>query len=226
MRDESIVHAPDRARRVPKSMLAAPLLLGLLVFHFIAVGLHVCPPNLVSVAARPWVDAYIHPYFTQRWELFAPDPGGINRAVHIRCHRVAADGPVATDWIDVTAPLVAAHQRNRFGAAGRVLRAANPRLTIDQVLERRAVETMDGELAEQALEVLDERARRVFERGKAHAQRVASAECKRRFGSEIEQVEVRVVISRVAPYGQRHAPPPQTPTAIALPPMPYVEVSL
>ena len=132
MGDASVADAPHRTRHVPKSMLAAPVLLGLLVVHFVAVGLHVCPPNPVSVAARPWVDAYIHPFFFQRWELFAPEPGGKNRALEIRCHRREAQGPVVTDWIDVTAPLIAAHQRNRFGAAGRMLRAANPRLMIDQ----------------------------------------------------------------------------------------------
>lgn len=226
MREDQPAHAPRDATRLPKSMLAAPILLGLLVFHFVAVGLHVCPPNPVSVAAQPWVDPYIHPYFSQSWELFAPEPGGTNDAVHIRCHRWDEEALVVTDWINITAPMLGAHQRNRFGAASRMLRAARPRLVRNQEEERRAVRHMDGDLAERATELLDARAAAYLERGKAHMQRLASAECKRRFGPAIEQVEARRVSTKVPPYGLRESPPSRAATAIALPPMPYVEVSL
>lgn len=225
MCDKQLAHAPNSARRLPPSMAAAPILLGLLVFHFMAVGLHVCPPNPVSVAAQAWVRPYIHPYFSQRWELFAPEPAGTNYAVHIRCHRLDDNERIVTDWIDITAPLLDAHQRNRFGAASRMLRASRPRLTTNRKTERRAVASMDGPLARRATELLDAEGRRAFERGAAHAQRLASAECARRFDDVIEQVEVRIVSTKVPPYGLRHDPPPQSPTAIVLPAMPYVEVS-
>lgn len=209
-----------------KSLLAAPLLLGVLMFHFVAVGLHVCPPNPVSVAAEQWVTPYIQPYFSQSWELFAPEPGGTNDAVHIRCHRWDAQQLVVTDWIDITAPMLRAHQRNRFGSASRMLRASRPRLAPNQEAQRRAVKHMDGALAARVTELLDAQAAHHLKRGKAHIQRLASAECKRRFGPAIEQVEARRVSTKVPPYGLRESPPPQTATAIAFPPMPYVEVAL
>ncbi len=226
MREDQFANAPHDARRWPKSLLAAPILLGLLVFHFTAVGLYVCPPNPVSLASRAWVEPYINPYFSQRWELFAPEPGGTNDSVQVRCHRQVAGALVVTDWIDITAPLVRAHQRNRLGSASRMLRAARPRLAKDQRALRRAVRHLDGELAERATALLDDEATAYFERGKAHLQRLASAECKRRFGSEVELIEARRLSTKVPPYGLADAPPSQRATAIAVPPMPYVEVSL
>ncbi len=214
---------------IPRTLLAAPLLLGALVLHFVAVAMYVGPPNPASTAARPWVDAYIHPYFTQRWQLFAPEPAGRNQVMHIRCTLDSGAGPQLTPWIDITTPLVEAHQRNRLGSASRMLRATEPRLFPSQGRQRKALERLGGPLAEQAREALDHEADVVFSRGKAHLQRLASAECKRRHaaaGVQIARVEARRVVTKVPPYGRRHEPNDDQGTAYVMPTMDYVEVDL
>ena len=229
MRTDAKDPAGREAGPVPTIIVVAPVLLGLLMFHFVMVGLYVCPPNPVSLTARPWVHAYISPYFTQRWQLFAPEPGGINEYVHVRCHLVEGDQPRITPWVDVTTPLLRAHQRNRLGASSRMLRASMPRLIAAQSKERAAIDHLDGPLADEARARLDREAQRVFEQGRAHLQRLASAECKRRHAApdvRIERVEARRLSKKVPPYGMRHRAPPDPGRGYALPPMDYVEVSL
>ncbi len=230
MCENGFVRAPADDRKVPTVVLAAPVLLGLLLFHFVAVGLHVCPPNPVSLSARPWVQAYLSPYFVQRWRLFAPDPGGRNELLHVRCHLREGSTRSSTDWIDVTTPIIQAHQRNRLGAPSRVLRAYRPQLGVARDLERRAIKHLDGELAEWATRRLDEEAAAVFDQGKAHVQRIASAECKRRFATHqvaIEQVEARLITVAVPPFGRRGVNVEvREGTALNLSAMDYVEVDL
>lgn len=212
----------------PRLILVAPVLAALLLLHFIAVGLFVCPPNLVSVAARPWVHAYVVPYLSQSWELFAPEPANRNESLHVRCHLRDGEAVRTTDWIDITAPWIAAHQRNRFGASSRMLRAQKARLAPARQLERKVLAQLDDEQARRATEILDAEADAVFERGKEHTRRIASAACKRRFAAQtttITHVEARMVTVPVVEYGRRDDGAPQG-TAIALPKMPYVEVSL
>lgn len=213
--------------RVPKTLLAVPVLLGLLLAHFTLVGLHVVPPNPVSLKARPAIRAWVLPYFSQRWELFAPEPGGKNTWIHVRCGLADADGEYVTPWIDVTTPLLEQHHANRLGQAHRMLRAFRPRLAHNRDFERRAVKHLDGELAERATAYLDEDARLQFERGRSHMQRLASAECKRRFGSTtIREVEARRVTAPVPAFGRRGDATPPDARALTLPAMPYVEVAL
>lgn len=214
---------------LPKTLLAAPVLLGFLVVHFTLVGLHVVPPNPISLKATPVIRAWVLPYFSQRWELFAPEPAGKNEWTHVRCHLVDEDGEHITPWIDVTTPLVQAHQRNRLGQASRMLRASRPALGVDRVFERRAIEHLGSERAAQATRLLDDEAAEQFERGKAHMQRLASAECKRRFarpGVAIEKVEARALHSKIPPFGARHRTKTLNAQAMTLPPMDYVEVTL
>ncbi len=216
-------------RPLPKTLLAAPVLLGLLVVHFTLVGLHVVPPNPISLRAQPAIRQWVLPYFSQSWQLFAPEPAGKNEWTHIRCHLTDEDGEHVTPWIDVTTPLVLAHQRNRLGQAGRMLRASRPRLGIDREFERRAIKHLASERAAQASRLLDEEAREQFDRGKAHMQRLASAECKRRFagpGVVIDTVEGRELRSPIPQFGARHETKALDAQAMTLPPQDYVEVAL
>ena len=213
----------------PKLILVAPVLAALLLFHFIAVGLFVCPPNLVSVQARPWVHAYVVPYFSQSWELFAPEPANRNDVLHVRCHLREDGTDRVTDWIDVKAPWIEARERNRFGVSSRMLRAQQSRLAASRQFERKIIAQLDVAHAPPATEILDAEAEAVFEQGKEHTQRIASAACKRRFAAEtttITEVEARLVTVPVVEYGKRDDGHARQGTAMALPPMRYVEVSL
>lgn len=213
-------------QHLPKTLLAAPALLAVLLFHFTLVGLHVSPPNPVSIRTEPLIHAYMLPYLAQRWQLFAPEPGGRNDSIHVRCHLIEGSSSRTTEWIDITTPLIRAHQRNRFGQADRMLPAYQPRFAIPRDFERKAIEHLDGPVAERAKRILDEEAEHQFNNGKAHLQRVASAACKRRFGrAQIERVDARVVQTKVVPFGVKDHSIPNA-NALSFPAMPYVEVDL
>lgn len=214
---------------LPKTLLAAPVLLGLLLVHFTLVGLHVVPPNPISMRAQPAISAWVLPYFAQRWELFAPEPAGKSAWIHVRCHVHDEDGEHLTPWLDITTPLIEAHHRNRLGQANRMLRASRPQLAIDRELERKAIKHLDTEPSRRAARILADEAELQFEHGKAHMQRLASAECKRRFagrGVVIDTVQARQVRSEIPAFGARHDTTSVEGQALTLPPMDYVEVSL
>ncbi|MEO0459947.1 MAG: DUF5819 family protein [Myxococcota bacterium] len=204
-------------------------LFALFLFHFTAVLLYVSPPNLVSLSSRPWVESYIDPIFSQRWELFAPEPGGRNQRLHIQCHGEADGETWSSDWIDITTPIVRAKRVNRLGPAARMLRASSPRMLPDQRHERRILKKLEGPLAERALAALNQQSKKAFDDGLLHMQRLASAECKRRFTEQdyvLRRVEVRQLVEWVRPYGKRHEPRSEPVSAFALAPMPYVDVDL
>jgi hypothetical protein len=70
--------------------------------HLISVTLAALPPNRYSDAARDQT-AYLDPYFTQNWRLFAPNPIAEDRNLLFQGAYVRADGtPATTEWIDWT----------------------------------------------------------------------------------------------------------------------------
>lgn len=80
--------------------------------HLGMVFLHVAPPNPVSREYAGVVDGWIRPEFTQNWKLFAPEPLHADVRVEARAI-VRGDGDVrVSDWVDVTAPDIAATRHN------------------------------------------------------------------------------------------------------------------
>ena len=75
---------------------------ALVGLHLVSVTLEALPPNRYSEAVQDRT-AYVDPYFTQNWRLFAPNPIAEDRNLLFQGAYRAADGSVAeTDWIDWT----------------------------------------------------------------------------------------------------------------------------
>lgn len=83
--------------------------LALFGIHLASVTLAALPPSRYSEAARGQT-AYLDPYFTQNWRLFAPSPISEDRNLLFQGAYVRADGTSATttwmDWTDVELDLV------------------------------------------------------------------------------------------------------------------------
>lgn len=110
--------------------------------HLISVTLAALPPNRYSDAVR-YQTAYLDPYFTQNWRLFAPNPISEDRNVLFQGAYLRADGtPATTEWVDWTeAELDLVRHRLVGGRAGYVtsklvtpLRARTAALSADQRL--------------------------------------------------------------------------------------------
>lgn len=94
---------------------------ALVGLHLVSVTLAALPPNRYSDAARGQT-AYLDPFFTQNWRLFAPNPISEDRNLLFQGAYVRADGTSATtgwlDWTEVELDLV--HHRLVGGRAGYV----------------------------------------------------------------------------------------------------------
>lgn len=100
------------------------LLIALLSFHFCMTLLFVLPHNGLSLTTMPFVERWIEPFFYQKWMLFAPDPLKSTDYLLVECRvRLKGGTHFDTHQVDVSAPLYRAHQQNRLGSAGRLLRA-------------------------------------------------------------------------------------------------------
>lgn len=72
-------------------------------FHMFSVTAAAIPTNTLSTRLSP-ATAYLNPYFTQNWRLFAPNPIADDRTLWFRGEYVDAAGQTqATDWFDWTA---------------------------------------------------------------------------------------------------------------------------
>jgi hypothetical protein len=91
---------------VPRPSLRSSFIavaLAIVGLHLAAVTLAALPPNRYSDAARDQT-AYLDPYFTQNWRLFAPSPIAEDRSLLFQGAYVDAGGrPARTAWVDWTA---------------------------------------------------------------------------------------------------------------------------
>ena len=101
-----------------------------LVAHFALTTLYVFPTNPVKVTLEPLLDAAIGTYFSQSWRLFAPKPISSDYILLVRPlsdneFSVAQTKGLPSDgWYDLSSPLLAKHQSNRFSTYGRFARVA------------------------------------------------------------------------------------------------------
>jgi hypothetical protein len=206
--------------RVPRPSLRASFIAVAVVLvglHLVSVTLAALPPNRYSDAARPQT-AYLDPYFTQNWRLFAPSPVAEDHTVRFQGAYLDADGtPATTDWIDWTeVELDLVRHRLVGGRAGYVttklttpLRARAAALTPEQreVASRTSAEA-PLPFAELAVELEDAggaaRAAAVFLRYEQAAARLATDVLGARW-PDVELTAVRYAIGRhrVVPFAAR-----------------------
>jgi hypothetical protein len=107
------------------------------VSHVVLTALYNLPHNPMRQALRPLLDPTIGMHFSQNWRLFAPNPATSDLSLLVGCideptlgelqGRAATGEKVRYEgqWRDLTAPLWAHHQGNRFSAYDRLSRPQN-----------------------------------------------------------------------------------------------------
>jgi hypothetical protein len=95
--------------------IAVALCLAVTLVHVVLVFLYVAPSNAISQAYNQQINAWVRPWFSQNWRLFAPDPQSVNRQISARVAHTAPNGTTqVSDWIDVSSMDDAAVKHNVF----------------------------------------------------------------------------------------------------------------
>jgi hypothetical protein len=120
-------HRWQPLRRTIEDAIRLLSLLWLFV-HFALTVAYVMPPNPMNAAWQGFLDATVGTYYSQNWQLFSPEPLTENYALYVRpltdaqAAGIARDGLPQYGWFDITSPLLARFQQNRFSAYDRLTR--------------------------------------------------------------------------------------------------------
>jgi len=188
-------------------------LLALLIVHFGATAIYLTPANPVKLRLLPAIQSYIEPLFTQKWELFAPDPLVDTRLLLLSCRLPSpGGGDVDTPWSDMTTPLLETSYHHRFSFANRIYRAQHASVQLiyqanDPLVDRiLALKDDSPDFHALTSELGHERLAQMA-RGKRLLVRTASAECDRLYGvGRTHAVRVRMVQVKAPPFSQRQLP--------------------
>ena len=176
----------------------------LLTVHFTASALSQAPLSPAKMRYFDTVSAYLDPYFTQNWMLFAPDPLMDDRGILARA--TCSDGTVSDDH-DVTSAYIEKAQSSRFFPS-RMSRLATSNIqqlsTRDEVLDRlRKGERNDKKPVTPLLphEKKSQNEAVTFLSRYALDQ-MPSAVC----SGKPKKIQIRMYLRKLPPWSQRHAP--------------------
>lgn len=217
--------------RISRHVVAGGLITALTV-HFALTLLYLMPANPVGLRVRPAVSAYMDPFFTQNWALFAPDPIVDTRELLVSCRiRDGHGGATDTAWANITSPLRDKRAEYRVGPANAIERAQMGPLHLvlapgDPLIERLARDK-GKEFAALIADYEQER-KRTAERGHRLLRRVASAACDRLYGDgAATEVAMRMLVTESPPFSRRAEPLSSSATRyVDFPWGPYERVAL
>lgn len=108
--------------KLKKSVIQGlPILLPtFLVTHFFFIMLHVMPENLISEKFEATIHSYTAPLFTQNWHLFSPNPLTENIIIYMQVK--TKDSSTASNWLDITTPMLQENYQHYFSPINRVER--------------------------------------------------------------------------------------------------------
>lgn len=189
------------------------LLILVLTFHFLMTLAYLTPLNPMKLYFQHVNLAYMQPFFSQNWQLFAPNPVHDTRVLMVSCRIRDTDGKmITTEWSDISTPLREAFYENRLVPADRLERLQTGVTRVifgqDEVLvelqERRS--EADNEFNKMVDELMQKE-----EQNKQEAtevlNRIGSSHCDRLYGKDrTEEVRVRLAVLEFPRFSQRHLP--------------------
>lgn len=185
-------------------------------------GLFVAPVNPISLDLHPQVNSYIAPLFQQNWQLFAPTPVNEERGFLVRARVSESNGEIrTTEFYDFTSPLVNEIHARRLFPPRKPRMVSNTMQLLgfkDPIADRlrKYVEDLSVEqLAEgnTTLQVTEEHRplpltpseAQVYRTGVETVRLVASKAAHDRWGDNIIEIQVRIVVNEFPPFSQRGA---------------------
>lgn len=89
------------------------------VSHFSITAIYVLPFNPIKNKINNPIISYMHPFFAQNWQLFAPNPLSRDTYIYVQ---VRDKGGKETNWIDISTPLYDANHKNRLSPINTLVR--------------------------------------------------------------------------------------------------------
>lgn len=103
--------------------IKALLLLGL-GFHFTVIAMDLLPDNPLKHQFKYEVANYVSPFFSQTWNLFAPNPVNKNSTILLKYYVHQGNGQVdSTAWNDIMEPLLEQRRQSFWSPVQRVLKS-------------------------------------------------------------------------------------------------------
>jgi len=195
----------------PEVTRVLPAILGAVLFlHFAITCVYLTPLNPIKIELLPYLSQYMHPFFQQRWDMFAPNPLVDTRMLLISCRIQNERGELEErPWSNMTAPLRAQKERYRLTPADRIDRAQMAAIHLlyekPDVLADKLINTPEDTPEYKDAVTIIERERKAKEAlGTQVMARVASAECDRLYRpARITAVRTRMVVIKSPPFSKR-----------------------
>jgi hypothetical protein len=194
-------------------VLASIVIAAALFFHFAMTALYNTPFNPVKKDFDDVIGTYMNPHFAQDWHLFAPNPIDVDSGILVRSKIQAEHGLQVTQWVDITTPHITKIHRQRAwparvdrlptGVKAQVESWSDPIL---QELREKNADKLRGESNKKTVEdpPLTAGEKEAYENAIRYAQALATAEARRRWGSRVQDVQVRIVSNEFPRFSQRH----------------------
>ncbi len=95
----------------------------ILGIHFLIISAYHMPDNPIKHQYKKQINAYINPFFTQEWKLFAPNPIASNMSILYRFLNYK-DGLISDDtgWLDPSIPFIEERRDKFWSPSQRVLK--------------------------------------------------------------------------------------------------------
>lgn len=107
--------------RLGKGLLHGTLLL-LLLGHFTVVAFSLLPANPISHQFKYQIEGYVDPWFSQTWNLFAPNPIASNQRLLFRYDVYRGGQRSTSSWVDVVEPLTQLKKDSYWSPVQRILK--------------------------------------------------------------------------------------------------------
>ncbi|WP_421889857.1 DUF5819 family protein [Marinoscillum sp.] len=120
---QNLIVKLKRAGKSPAPLFVFRATLLIVVLgHFSLIGLKQLPDNPINHQYKYELKAYMDPFFSQAWTLFAPNPINSNLTLMLN-FRYTTPSKLTQDssgWIDITAPIIEERKKNFFSAGQRI----------------------------------------------------------------------------------------------------------
>ncbi|MFJ7751719.1 DUF5819 family protein [Arthrobacter sp. NPDC097144] len=187
----------------PRYLLAAAALTGVAAYTgmtLVVTG----PSNPIKVALAPRITSLYSPYFSQNWQLFAPDPLAQERGLlaQMRC-----GNGTETAYEDITSNLVAELQGTRLFPSREhriISNGISRRFETDEVVQK----IIDKDVTSDQAEEVNEYARELSDRNVAASEALLAEYAARRLDvnkcpGDVDSVRVRYVFHDYPGWSQR-----------------------